>query len=639
MAPSPTTITFIGAAALLGAARAMPAVDQPNFVWLHVESTDGRTYTDAMSGGERPLVPIPRIRSLKDRGALFVNHYANVPICCPSRASVITGRQPHNLPHTHNGIQANGAWSNYEGFGLKNTTFDKLKISDRLAAAGYTINIVGKEDWVSGGHSSTTMLDSFSVYSRWPYSIPEEGGFHIWGDCGGNTTVKPAVAGASVANHFKGQTAHANDWKTVAAHEAYFADATAHGAAAQQPFFVYGGMVIVHPPYNTDEEHLARIPMDKVTAPHWPAMEDLAAESHPCDLQVSMKKGCARTSAAAGLGYLNTTLHKTQVRAAYYAMIAEWDDMVGAYIDAVERAGLTERTVFVVSSDHGDMQMEHQQFFKMVAYEASTRVPVVVAGPGVNHVGDGNVHALTSLVDLMPTFLELAGAPAPRSAALVGHADPAAVDGYSLVPLLQRGDAAADSHPAHVVSQFHGENLAMSWYMVRRAEMKYVAWGTGEQHEPQLFNLTADPDEWHNLAKGVGLLHGPAAAPSAALRAAHPFGALAAELDALLRTDIDYPAVTMDVATYNVAMARWWMGVESNWRGVLEGGNAKHPQGRGNGALNADWGELWDERSDEYFKAWWLWLNSTDASGNPTIPKCPSVLEYGWSSSSSSGTD
>ena len=75
------------ATVLLGVAVAMPAVDRPNFVWLHVESTDGRTYTDAMSGGENPVVPIPRIRSLKARGALFVNHYANVPICCPSLGS------------------------------------------------------------------------------------------------------------------------------------------------------------------------------------------------------------------------------------------------------------------------------------------------------------------------------------------------------------------------------------------------------------------------------------------------------------------------------------------------------------------------------------------------------------------------
>ena len=609
--------------AIVGLAAAAAPIEKPNFVWLHVESTDGRTYTDEMAS----QIPIPRIRSLKARGAHFVNHYANVPICCPSRASVWAGRQPHHLPHTHNGIQANGAWSNYEGFGaVAGEGFDTLKISDRLAALGYNINIKGKEDWLSGGHSSTTMLDSFSIYARFPYDMPEEGGFHIWGDCGGNATVNPAVANATVDNGFEGQTAHRSDWKNVVLqHKAYFADTSAAGAVAQQPFFVHGGMVIVHPPYHTDEEHLARIPDDEsIVAPRWPAFDDEGV--HPCDLQVSMKKGCARQ--LADLPYLNTTAHKRAVRRAYFAMIAEFDDMVGVYIDAVEKAGLTDRTIFFVSSDHGDMQMEHAQFYKMVAYEASTRVPVVVAGPGVNHVGDGNVRTLTSLVDLMPTFLELAGAPAPNSTALVGLDDPRAVDGTSLVPLLQHGDAASDSHPAHVVSQFHGENLAMSWYMVRRAEMKYVAWGTGEQHEPQLFNLTADPDEWNNLAEGLGQLFG-ARATSAEARAAHPYGALASELDALLRTEIDYPSVTRDVANYNMQMTRWWMGVESNWRGVLEGGNATHPQGKNHGVLNADWGELWNEHPDDYFKAWWLWLNSTDGVGGPAIPSCPSTLTYG----------
>ena len=111
--------------------------------------------------------------------------------------------------------------------------------------------------------------------------------------------------------------------------------------------------------------------------------------------QVTMKKGCALPHAG-----LNTSAHKVGVRRAYYAMIAEFDDMVGEYMDAVDDAALTARahttrtrrlqpaahppppppqarTVIVVSSDHGDMQMEHQQFYKMSAYEASTRVPLV----------------------------------------------------------------------------------------------------------------------------------------------------------------------------------------------------------------------------------------------------------------------
>jgi arylsulfatase A-like enzyme len=237
---------------------------KPNFVWLHVESTDGRTYQQDM----KDLVPIPHIRSLMARGANFVNAYANVPICCPSRASTWAGREGHNMKHTRkdSGLVVNGAWNNNEGFGdEKGGGFDALKISDRLQRDGnYTIHISGKEDWLTGGHSLNTMIDSFSIYSRWPYNIPEEGGFHVWGDCGGNVTVNPG-----------NETAHEGDWKTLRDETAWIRDVeSGEGAVAQQPFFFYQGMVIVHPPYNTDEEHLARIPTDGVVAPQWPAFDD-----------------------------------------------------------------------------------------------------------------------------------------------------------------------------------------------------------------------------------------------------------------------------------------------------------------------------------------------------------------------------
>ena len=307
------------------------------------------------------VVPIPRIRSLMAKGANFVNTYANVPICCPSRASTWAGREGHNMPHIRadSGLTVRGAWNNNEGFGDQGSEFDTKKISDRLQQqANYTVKILGKEDWLTGSHSLNTMIDSFSIYSRWPYNIPEEGGFHIWGDCGGNVSINPG-----------NQSHHKNDWKTLHTGVSYLTDQGSQGAAAQQPFFLYQGMVIVHPPYATDEVHWNRIPEAKITSPEWPAFED--EKIHPCDLQETMKKGCARTST---LTYLNTSQHKINIRRAYYAMIAEFDDMVGAYIDAAAMSPeLERRTVFIVSSDHGDMQMEHLQFYKMSAFEGSTR--------------------------------------------------------------------------------------------------------------------------------------------------------------------------------------------------------------------------------------------------------------------------
>merc|ERR550514_1329089 len=101
-------------------------------------------------------------------------------------------------------------------------------------------------------------------------------------------------------------------------------------------------------------------------------------------------------------------------------MIAEYDDMVGEYVDAVEAAGMTDSTVIVCAADHGDMQMEHAQFYKMVAYEASSRVPLVIAGPKVKR---NEVETLVTLVDLMPTFLDMAGAPMPPRVSGLGGRD------------------------------------------------------------------------------------------------------------------------------------------------------------------------------------------------------------------------
>ena len=97
-------------------------------------------------------------------------------------------------------------------------------------------------------------------------------------------------------------------------------------AEAQQatPWFLFQGMNIVHPPYHTDAEHYARIPVDDIVIPEWPKLGK-DGPVHPCDMQATMKKGCALpadTPTESGLGQ-DTDAHKRAIRAGYYAMIAE----------------------------------------------------------------------------------------------------------------------------------------------------------------------------------------------------------------------------------------------------------------------------------------------------------------------------
>ena len=145
-------------------------------------------------------------------------------------------------------------------------------------------------------------------------------------------------------------------------------------------------------------------------------------------------------------------------------MIAEFDEMVGAYMGAVRGAGVWEQTVFVVTSDHGDMQLEHRQHYKMVPREPSASVPMVIADGrrGRALAAPRVVTAPTQLIDIFPTLAELAGVDASHLP----------LDGMSLVPLLQpggggggegRGGGGHGERPDFVVSQFHGTNIGMSW--------------------------------------------------------------------------------------------------------------------------------------------------------------------------------
>merc|ERR1719272_226961 len=244
------------------------------------------------------------------------------------------------------------------------------------------------------------------------------------------------------------------------------------------------------------------------------------------------------------------------------------------------------------------MQMQHQQFYKMVAYEASSHVPLVIAaGKGVTQFPfRGNVDALTSHVDIFPTLVEIAGAvPSPT------------LDGKSLVPFLKTGVSA--DQPETIISQFHGENMPMSWYMIREKDTKAVFWGTGKEHSAQLFNLTSDQDEHTNLANDDPKL--------------------VKHLEGLLLPQIDYPAVTMDVAQYNIDMVKWWMSNETKWQCIVNGTCTDNALGPSKSCLNASsidyWGDIWQLGPAGYWKAWNEFVDA-----GPVIQPCLSTLEHNW---------
>ncbi|MDD0857283.1 sulfatase-like hydrolase/transferase [Arthrobacter alpinus] len=149
--------------------------------------------------------------------------------------------------------------------------------------------------------------------------------------------------------------------------------------------------------------------------------------------------------------------------------------------------GLAEDTIIAFTSDHGEMMGDHHMFRKALPYEGSARVPFIIAdAPSAKDSARGAVmDGVVELRDLMPTLLDLAGVDIPDS-----------VDGKSLAPHV-RGEKAAGP----VRDYLHGEHVyfAQNIHWLTDGKVKYV-WGSANGVE-QLFDLAADPDECHNLAR------------------------------------------------------------------------------------------------------------------------------------------
>jgi choline-sulfatase len=171
-------------------------------------------------------------------------------------------------------------------------------------------------------------------------------------------------------------------------------------------------------------------------------------------------------------------------RRAHYASISYLDDKLGQLLQALDAVGLRDDTVVLFMADHGEMLGERGLWYKMSFFEPSATVPLIVSAP--SSIAPGRRSSNVSLLDLMPTLIELSGATIP--------ADGDPLDGSSLVPLLDGGRSPRNDE---VVAEYLAEGAVAPMVMIRRAGLKFV---TSPGDPDQLFDLEADPNELTNLA-------------------------------------------------------------------------------------------------------------------------------------------
>jgi arylsulfatase A-like enzyme len=176
--------------------------------------------------------------------------------------------------------------------------------------------------------------------------------------------------------------------------------------------------------------------------------------------------------------------------AIYHQMVHGVDAAVGMIRAAVKEAGVTENTVFIFTSDNGFFCGSHGYGSKVLPYEESTNVPLIIFDP--RHSSSGKKlrsSALTANIDMAPTILELAGLEVP-----------AEMDGVSLLPLLDNPKAAV--RDSATLINVWGPQAAHSYGVVTR-DYKYVYWPyeAGElEPTEELYHLAKDPGELTNLA-------------------------------------------------------------------------------------------------------------------------------------------
>jgi arylsulfatase A-like enzyme len=187
-----------------------------------------------------------------------------------------------------------------------------------------------------------------------------------------------------------------------------------------------------------------------------------------------------------------TNTEKRGIIASYYTSVEYMDRNVGRVLEALNERGLDENTLVIYAGDHGYLLGHHGRFEKHMMWEEAVRSPLLIRAPGAERA---STDALTSLVDLAPTLLDVLGEPAmPR------------MQGQSLVPILT---GQTDHLRGAVFSELLPDNKAM----VRTERWKYVfttgtndlsggyETGTGPRGiDHRLYDLQTNPEETHNLA-------------------------------------------------------------------------------------------------------------------------------------------
>lgn len=437
--------------------------EQPNIVVL---TTDDQT--------NETLRVMPKLqRLITDRGISFTNFYTGNPVCCPSRASYLTGQYSHT----------NGVFRNSPPSGGIEALDPAETLPVALQRSGYYTAHIGKYLNGYGLRTDPTgippgwdnwegSVDS-STYRMFGYTLNDNGDLLTYGsyDIADPATYQTDVYSRLAVDLIKRQAPRKRPFFLNIAPLAPHVEVFNRGNGGEDDFPT---PTFPNPRPAPRDANVFR--HEKL--PHNPAFNESDVSDKPAAIRAMSPitrqvRGVLRQRYRSRLGSLLAV-----------------DDMVGRLVHALRATGELDNTIFVFTSDNGFLLGEHRiRIGKEYAYDPSIRVPMMISGPGIPK---GQVRRQPAAnIDLSPTILDLAGAVTTRRP-----------DGRSLVPLIKDrrlypGRAIELENWCQVEeSCFDGDTPR--YQGVRTDRYAYMEYPSGER---EMYDLQRDPNELRSLQR------------------------------------------------------------------------------------------------------------------------------------------
>lgn len=416
----------------------------------------------------------PNLDRLAQRGRRFELAYCNTAVCAPSRFNLMTGSRSTSL-----GIYTFGR-------DFRRVVPDAVTLPQYFQRHGYSTEALGKVYHIGHGcdddkaswsvpHFKDLVIEYRDPARAGAPRTKEEALFANLPSRGlprGPAMEMPEVADDAYAD---GRVA-----REVARR------LRAHAGRPDQPFFLAAGFARPHLPFSVPRKYWnlhdpARLPKPARETPPVGAPREALKIGGEIQQYLPVPDG-------APINYPEAL--KRELTHGYYASVSFVDAQIGIVLDALAETGLERNTIVVLWGDHGFLLGELGMWTKHVNFELANRIPLIIAGPGIDRPGVPT-RQIAETVDLYPTLAALAGLPPPVV--------PQPIDGTNLLPTLEDPARRVDDHAYHC---FLRQRLGRA---IRTESHRLVLWQ--DPGEPaasatiELYEYSSGPLESRNVAE------------------------------------------------------------------------------------------------------------------------------------------